>query len=129
MTRVGKPDRLSTGGAHKTGWLVSAGLHGSLVLGALVLLQQMQLALQQEPFEWNVAMVQPVDSHSPTAAASESPPNTPAPTKSQTLAPRTPEPAPAPPPAPQGKMTAHLVAIVQWLGPRFVEPQIGRAHV
>ena len=101
MTRVGKPDRLSTGGAHKTGWLVSAGLHGSLVLGALVLLQQMQLALMEEPFEWNVAMVQPVDSHSPTAAAaSESPPNTPAQTQSQPLAPRPPKPAPAPPPAP-----------------------------
>lgn len=77
MTRVEKHDRLSGGGAHKAGWLVSIGLHGSLILGALILLQQMHLALQPEPFEWNVAMVQPVDSHSPAAVPNESPPSPP----------------------------------------------------
>ena len=61
MTQIGIHDRLSASGAHRTGWLVSVGLHGSLVLGALLLLQQLQLAVQPEPFEWDVAMVQPVE--------------------------------------------------------------------
>jgi periplasmic protein TonB len=108
VTQAENHERLSAGGAHKAGWLVSIGLHGSLVLGALVLLQQMQLALQQEPFEWNVAMVQPVDSRTPQAAANESPPIPPSPAhppvpdqRHPAAAPAQPVPSPAvPAPAP-----------------------------
>ncbi len=97
MRQVEKQDRLNAGGAHKAGWLVSLVLHGSLVLGAMVLLQQMQLAVLEKPFEWNVAMVQPAAiPHSPTAA-NESPPTPPPPRQSQVLAPRPPEPAPVQP--------------------------------
>ena len=52
MTQIGIQDRLNANSAHRTGWLVSVGLHGSLMLGALLLLQQLQLAVQPEPFEW-----------------------------------------------------------------------------
>ena len=92
MTQARDHDRLSTGGAHKTGWLVSIGLHGSLVLGAMALLQQMQLARMEEPFEWNVAMVQPAAAPQSPTVANESPPTPPTPKQSQVLAPRPPEP-------------------------------------
>lgn len=97
MMQARNHDRRSAGGAHRAGWLVSIGLHGSLVLGALALLQQMHLALQPEPFEWDVAMVQPTTSQSPAAAANESPPIPPTPKQSQVLASRPLEPAPAQP--------------------------------
>lgn len=97
MTQAENHERLSAGGAHKAGWLVSIGLHGSLVLGAMVLLQQTQLALLEEPFEWNVAMVQPVDSRTPQAAANESPPIPPSPGHPPVPAQRHPAAAPAQP--------------------------------
>ena len=95
MTQAQNHDRLNAGGAHKAGWLVSIGLHGSLVLGAMVLLQQMQLALPEEPFEWNVAMVQPAATPQTPTAANESPPIPPTPQPSRILAQQRPEPAPA----------------------------------
>lgn len=97
MMQARNHDRLSAGGAHKAGWLVSIGLHGSLVLGALALLQQMHLALQPEPFEWDVAMVQPTTSQSPAAAANESPPSPPSPTRPPVPVQRLPAPVPAQP--------------------------------
>lgn len=104
MTQVEQHDRLSAGEAQKAGWLVSIGLHASLVFGALALLQQMQLAIQPTPFEWDVAMVQPVDSHSPATAANESPPSPPSPThplvptqRHPTVAPAQPLPSPVVP--------------------------------
>ena len=114
MTQARKHDRLSAGGAHKAGWLVSLGLHGSLVLGAMVLLQQMQLALLEEPFEWNVAMVQPVDSRTPQAAANESPPSPPSPAHPPVPAQRHPTAVPAQPlpspvvPAPAPPIQTHI---------------------
>lgn len=97
MTQIGIHNRLSASGAHRTGWLVSVGLHGSLVLGALLLLQHMQLAVMEEPFEWNVAMIQPAAAPQSPTTASESPPVPPTPKQSQVLAPRHPEPGPAQP--------------------------------
>jgi len=114
VTQVENHERLSAGGAHKAGWLVSIGLHGSLVLVALTLLQQMHLALQQEPFEWNVAMVQPVDSRTPQAAANESPPIPPSPAHPSVPAQRHPAAAPAQPlpspvvPAPAPPIQTHI---------------------
>lgn len=97
MTQARNHDRLSTDGAHKAGWMVSVGLHGSLVLGAMVLLQQMHLALPEEPFEWNVAMVTPVDSHTPQAAANESPPSPSSPSHPPVPAQKPPTAVPAQP--------------------------------
>jgi len=114
VTQAENHEQLSAGGAHKAGWLVSIGLHGSLVLGALVLLQQMQLALREEPFEWNVAMVQPVDSHTPQAAANESPPIPSSPAHAPVPAQRHPAAAPAQPvpsptvPAPAPPVQTHI---------------------
>ncbi|MEQ1626820.1 MAG: TonB family protein [Nitrospira sp.] len=114
MTQAQNYDRLNAGGAHKAGWLVSIGLHGSLVLGAMILLQQMQLALLEEPFEWNVAMVQPAATPQSPTATNESPPIPPTPKQLQVLAQRLPEPAPAQPlqppvaPAPAPPIQTHI---------------------
>lgn len=114
MTQARNHDRLNAGGAHRAGWLISIGLHGSLVLGALVLLQQMQLALLEEPFEWNVAMVQPAATPQTPTAANESPPIPPTPKPSQVLASSPPESAPAQPlpspvaPAPAPPIPTHI---------------------
>ena len=63
-------------GSHLQGWLVSVLLHGTMVLAATLIVKQVQLAPQDEPFKWNVAMVSPTQPVTPTA----SPPNqTPAP--------------------------------------------------
>lgn len=69
-------------------------LHGSLALGALILLQHLQLAFEPEPFEWDVAMVQPADLHPPGTAVNESPPDQPV--VPQAVAPEPHPPAAAP---------------------------------
>lgn len=90
--------------AHGQGWLVSVLLHGTVALIAIVLVTQVRLSPQDEPFKWNVAMVSPTQPIQPTT----SPPNqasTPVPP--DPLAPPTPSSpvqhtAPAqPPPSPQ----------------------------
>ena len=59
--------------AHVQGWLVSVLLHGTVALAAFLLVKQIQLAPQDKPFKWNVAMVSPTQPAQPTA----SPPNQP----------------------------------------------------
>ena len=58
-------------GSHLQGWLVSVLLHGTMVLAATLIVKQIQLAPQDAPFKWNVAMVSPTQPVTPTA----SPPN------------------------------------------------------
>ncbi len=121
MTQARKHDRLSAGEAHKAGWLVSLGLHGSLVLGALVLLQQMQLALLEEPFEWNVAMVTPGDHPTPQTTPNESPPNAASPAQPPVPAQRSPTVVltqPFPPPV----VAASAPPIQAQITPPHVEP-------
>ena len=56
-------------GAHVQGWLVSVLLHGTVVLAAILLVKQIQLAPQDEPFKWNVTMVSPTHAVQPTASS------------------------------------------------------------
>lgn len=121
MTQTRNRDRQSASGAHKAGWLVSLGLHGSLALGAMVLLQQMQLALPEKPFEWNVAMVTPVDSPSPQAAVNESPPSSTSPAHPPVPAQRPPTIVPAQP-LPPPVVTASAPPIQAQITPPHVEP-------
>jgi len=65
-----EPDR--SGGhkeAHVQGWLVSVLLHGTVALAAILLVKQIQLAPQDEPFKWNVAMVSTTQPVQPTASS------------------------------------------------------------
>jgi protein TonB len=74
--------------AHVQGWLVSVLLHGTVALAAILLVKQTQLAPQDEPFKWNVAMVSPAQQVQPTA----SPPNqAPAPSVPSTTSVPTPQ--------------------------------------
>ena len=70
-----EPDR--SGGhkeAHVQGWLVSVLLHGTVALAANLLVKQIQLAPQDEPFKWNVAMVSTTQPVQPTASSSNQAP-------------------------------------------------------
>ena len=57
-------------GAHVQGWLVSVLLHCTVAFAAILLVKQIQLAPQGEPFKWNVAMVSPTPRVSPTTSPS-----------------------------------------------------------
>ena len=54
--------------AHVQGWLVSILLHGTVAFAAILLVKQMKLAPQDEPFKWNVAMVSPAQPVRSTAS-------------------------------------------------------------
>jgi len=54
--------------AHVQGWLVSVLLHGTVALAAILLVKQIQLVPQDEPFKWNVAMVSPTQPVNPTTS-------------------------------------------------------------
>lgn len=121
MTQANEHHQLAADGAHKAGWLVSIVLHGSLLLGALGLLQQLHLAPQQEPFEWNVAMVEPTTSQSPATIANESPPGPLTPTQSPVPAQHSQTTEPAQPSPPPVVATPPLPASAQ-IEPPYSEP-------
>jgi periplasmic protein TonB len=56
-------------GAHVQGWLVSVLLHGTVTFAAILLMQKIHLAPQNEPFTWNVAMMAPAQSVQPAATS------------------------------------------------------------
>ncbi len=71
MTAAGPQHSGVRKGSHVQGWVVSLLLHGAVVLGAILLVKQIQLAPQEKPFKWNVALVSPTEPVTPDA----SPPN------------------------------------------------------
>ena len=60
--------------AHVQGWLVSVLLHGTVAFAALLIVKQIQLAPQDEPFKWNVAMASPTQPVQPTTSPSNQAP-------------------------------------------------------
>ena len=65
--------------AHVQGWLVSVLLHGTVAFAAILLVKQIQLVPQDEPFKWNVAMVSPAQPAQPVQPTASSPNQAPAP--------------------------------------------------
>jgi periplasmic protein TonB len=57
-------------GNHTAGWVISVVLHGSVVVGALLFVQRVQMAPQSEPFKWNVALVSSDSPPAPSSATS-----------------------------------------------------------
>ncbi len=57
--------------SHVQGWLASLLLHGAVVLAAILLVREIQLAPQEKSFKWNVALISPTARATPNA----SPPN------------------------------------------------------
>ncbi|MEC4888639.1 MAG: TonB family protein [Nitrospira sp.] len=98
MTLAHSHGRASAINANIAGWVASVCVHGALALGAVFLLQRLQLAPDVEPFQWDVAMVEPVARPASQAATNHAPPTPPEPSRPAT-APlqRTPSPTqPAP---------------------------------
>lgn len=94
-------------GHYRVGWLVSLLLHSSIIVGAVLFTQRVQLAPQPEPFTWNVALVSPESPPIPSAAASSAGPSpalTPAKPANPSTMPRR-EPAPL---VPEPSQSQHL---------------------
>jgi periplasmic protein TonB len=64
---------------HAQGWLVSILLHTAVAFGALLLMKQLHLAPQEEPFKWNVALMSPAQPVQPAASAANQSPAEPVP--------------------------------------------------
>ena len=122
MTAAGPQDSGGQKSSHVQGWLVSLLFHGTVVLGAILLVKQIQLAPQEKPFKWNVALISPTERVAPAA----SPPNqrqtqaqpAPSPSLQQTV------PAQQPPsPHPLAQQTAPAIA-ERTVTPVVTEPPV-----
>ena len=80
--------------AHVAGWLVSLILHGTLAFGAFLFLQQIKLAPQQTPFQWDVAMVAPAPQPATAPARTTKPSTHPTPVERSAATPTSTEPPP-----------------------------------
>ena len=81
--------------AHVQGWLVSVLLHGTVALVAILFVKQIQLAPQDEPFKWNVAMVSTTQPVQPTASSPNQAPAPSVPSMSSIPSPHMQQTAPA----------------------------------
>ena len=99
--------------AHVQGWLVSVLLHGTVALAALLLVKQIRLAPQDEPFKWNVAMVSPTQPVQPTASSPNQAPAPLVPSTTSVPSPRVQQTAPVqtlPSPQPLAQQTTPSIA-------------------
>jgi len=81
--------------AHVQGWLVSVLLHGTVALAAILFVKQIQLAPQDEPFKWNVAMVSTTQPVQPMASSPNQAPAPSVPSTTSVPSPRVQQTAPA----------------------------------
>ena len=120
-----EPDR--SGGhkeAHVQGWLVSVLLHGTVALAAILLVKQFQLAPQDEPFKWNVAMVSTTQPVQPTASSPNQAPATSVRSTTTVPSPRVQQTAPAqtlPSPRPLAQQTIPSIS-ERTVNPVVTEP-------
>ena len=99
--------------AHAQGWLVSVLLHGTVALAATLLVKQIQLVPQDEPFKWNVAMVSPTQPAQPTASPQSQTPAPSVPSTTSVPSPPVQQTAPAqmlPSPEPRAQQTTPSIA-------------------
>ena len=99
--------------AHAQGWLVSVLLHGTVALAAILLVKQIQLAPQDEPFKWNVAMVSPTQPAQPTASSQSQTPAPSVPSTTSVPSPHMQQTAPAqtlPSPQPLAQLTTPSIS-------------------
>ena len=100
-------------GAHLQGWLVSVLLHGTVALAALLFVKQIQLAPQDEPFKWNVAMVSSPQPVQPAASLSNQTPAPIVPSTTSVPSPHMQQAAPAqtlPSPQPPAQQTTPSIS-------------------
>ena len=99
--------------AHAQGWLVSVLLHGTVALAATLLVKQIQLVPQDEPFKWNVAMVSPTQPAQPTVSPQSQTPAPSVPSTTSVPSPHVQQTAPAqmlPSPEPRAQQTTPSIA-------------------
>ena len=112
--------------AHVQGWLVSVLLHGTVALAAILLVKQIQLAPQDEPFKWNVAMVSPTQPAQPTASPPNQAPAPSVPSTTSVPSPRVQQTAPAqtlPSPQPLAQQTTPSIS-ERTVTPVVTEPPV-----
>lgn len=81
--------------AHVQGWLVSVFLHATVALAAILFVKQIQLAPQEEPFKWNVAMVSTTQPGQSTASSPNQAPAPAVPSTTSVPSPHVQQTAPA----------------------------------
>ena len=106
MTAAGPQHSGSRKSSHVQGWVVSLLLHGTVVLGAILLVKQIQLAPQEKPFKWDVSLVSPTKPVTPESSPPE-PGSGPACPRSRSAADGT---GPANPAATAPRATDHSIA-------------------
>jgi len=88
VRRIDRPTSSLSADARLAGWTVSLVLHGTLAFGAFLFVQQITMAPQQTPFQWDVAMVEPT-TQTTTSPAPTAKPSSPAPIAESAIKPTT----------------------------------------
>lgn len=99
--------------AHVQGWLISLLLHGTVALVAILIVQQTQFTPQEEAFKWNVAMVSPPQTVTPTPSPPSQAHTPSSPSAPPTPSSHVPPTAPVqrlPPPQPPAEQTTPSMA-------------------
>ena len=122
MTAAGPQHFGSRKSSHVQGWVVSLLLHGAVVLGAILLVKEIQLGPQEKPFKWDASLVSstelvtpesspPSQAQAQPAPQTQSPQTTPSITEQTVtpVAPKTPVPPPPQPAQPIKHETASPV--------------------
>ncbi len=113
MIATDPPRSESQKDAHVQGWLVSVLLHGTVAFAALLLVKQIQLVPQDEPFKWNVAMVSPAQLVQPTTSSPNQAPAPSVPSTTSASSPHVQQSAPAqtlPSPQPLAQQTTSSIS-------------------
>ncbi|MGH7220421.1 MAG: TonB family protein [Nitrospiraceae bacterium] len=116
--------------AHVQGWLVSVLLHGTVVLAAILFVKQIQLAPQDEPFKWNVAMVSTTQPVRPTASSPNQAPAPAVPSTTSVPSSHMQQTAPAqtlPSPQPLAQPAAHTTQPAEPIRHETVAPMVAEA--
>jgi protein TonB len=124
--------------AHVQGWLVSVFLHGTVALAAILFVKQIQLAPQDEPFKWNVAMVSTTQPVQPTASSPNQAPAPSVPSTTSVPSPHMQQTAPTqtlPSPRPLAQQTTPSISertvtplMTEPLPPQSTAPSQSAAH-
>ena len=124
--------------AHVQGWLVSVLLHGTVALAAILFVKQIQLAPQDEPFKWNVAMVSTTQPVQPTASSPNQAPAPSVPSTTSVPSPHMQQTAPTqtlPSPRPLAQQTTPSISerivtplMTEPLPPQSTAPSQSTAH-
>jgi len=132
VTAAGPQHFESQKSSHVQGWAVSLLLHGAVVLGAVLLVKEIQLGPQEKLFKWDALLVSPTelvtrDSSPPSQAQAQPAPQTQSPQTTpsiteQTVTPVAPKTPVPPPPQPAQPIKHETAAPVVTNAPAVENP-------